>query len=251
MSKIILAEQSSAPDTPGSGKVAIFVDTNGDLAWKDDAGNVIKIASAGAYTLTIPATGTAALRDVAQTFSAQQTFDQAPIAPGMKPAADSTTALQLQKSNGTAVLTVDTTNSIVYPTKIIQEEGTWTPTIKAGGGNTGMTFYVQIGRYVRLGNWVGLSFVVSVNAKGSSTGALTLEGLPFTIANITNYNPPVNAVYDRWTLTAGYKAAALGIYNTTKANIYQIAQADSGSLSQLSDANLPGGIYGSMWYLAA
>lgn len=110
MSKIVLAEQASAPDTPGSGKVAIFVDTNGDLAWKDDAGNVIKIAAAGSYTLTIPATGTAALRDVAQTFSAAQTFSNALVAPGMKPASDSTTALQLQKSNGTAVATVDTTN---------------------------------------------------------------------------------------------------------------------------------------------
>lgn len=113
MSKIILAEQASAPDTPGTDKVAIFVDANGDLAWKDDAGNVTKIAAAGSYTLTIPATGTAALLGTAQTFSAVKTFDNALVAPGMKPAADSTTALQLQNAAGTAVLTVDTTNSTV------------------------------------------------------------------------------------------------------------------------------------------
>lgn len=113
MSKLTLVEQATAPDTPGSGRVSIFVDTNGDLAWKDDAGNVIKVAAAGSYTLTIPATGTAALLGTAQTFSAAQTFSNALVAPGMKPAADSTTALQLQKSNGTAVLTVDTTNSRV------------------------------------------------------------------------------------------------------------------------------------------
>lgn len=111
MSSIVLVEQSSAPTTPATGKVAVFVDTNGDLSWKDDAGNVVKIAAAGSYTLTIPASGTAALRDVAQTFSAQQTFSQAPIAPGMKPAADSTTAIQLMNAAGTAVATVDTTNS--------------------------------------------------------------------------------------------------------------------------------------------
>lgn len=113
MSSIVLVEQSSAPTTPATGKVAVFVDTNGDLSWKDDAGNITKIAAAGSYTLTIPASGTAALRDVAQTFSAQQTFSQAPIAPGMKPAADSTTAIQLMNEAGTAVLTVDTTNSAV------------------------------------------------------------------------------------------------------------------------------------------
>lgn len=118
MSKIILAEQASAPDTPGADKVAIFVDANGDLAWKDDAGNVTKIAAAGSYTLTIPATGTAALLGTAQTFSAVKTFDNVLVAPGMKPAADSTTALQLQKSNGTAVVTIDTTNGIVLLDKL-------------------------------------------------------------------------------------------------------------------------------------
>lgn len=74
MSKIVLAEQASAPDTPASGNVAIYVDDNGDLSWKDDAGNVTKIAAAGAYTLTVPATGTAALLARAQTFTAAQTI---------------------------------------------------------------------------------------------------------------------------------------------------------------------------------
>lgn len=42
MSKIILAEQASAPDTPGSGKVAVYANnaTLPALCWKDDAGNV-------------------------------------------------------------------------------------------------------------------------------------------------------------------------------------------------------------------
>lgn len=170
MSKIVLAEQSSAPDTPGSGKVAVFVDTNGDLAWKDDAGNVIKIAAAGSYTLTIPATGTAALLGTAQTFSAVQTFSNALVAPGMKPAADSTTALQLQKSNGTPVLTVDTTTAAVKsdapltintaistPSLIVQRSGTDAVQLNALSGDRGVAMpsfdnaasygpYVNIGR---------------------------------------------------------------------------------------------------------
>lgn len=40
MSKIILAEQASAPDTPGSGKAAVYVNTTPALCWKDDAGTV-------------------------------------------------------------------------------------------------------------------------------------------------------------------------------------------------------------------
>ena len=93
MSKLVLAEQASAPSAPGSGKVAIYVDANGDLAWRDAAGNITKIAAAGSYTLTlnssgalalggftltVPATGIAALRDVANTFTQQQNIN-APV----------------------------------------------------------------------------------------------------------------------------------------------------------------------------
>lgn len=69
MSKIILAEQASAPDTPGSGKVAVYVDTNGDLAWKDDAGNINTIASAGGYTLTLTGSGTPAYVNATTTWT--------------------------------------------------------------------------------------------------------------------------------------------------------------------------------------
>lgn len=84
MSKIILAKQASAPDTPGSGKSVIYVNGNGELAVKDDAGNVTTVGRTAVLT-----------------------------AAGMKPAADGTAALQLQKANGTAVVAVDTTNGKV------------------------------------------------------------------------------------------------------------------------------------------
>jgi hypothetical protein len=118
MSKIVLTEQSSAPDTPGSGKVAIYVDTSGSLCFRRDDGTIAKIAAAGTYTLTIPASGTAALRDVANTFTQAQTFSGVLTAPGMKPASDSTTAVQIQNAAGTAILTVDTTNSRVTATSV-------------------------------------------------------------------------------------------------------------------------------------
>ncbi len=66
----------------------------------------------GGFTLTVPATGTAALLGTAQTFSAAQTFSNVLTAPGIKPASDSTTALQLQNAAGTAILTVDTTSKL-------------------------------------------------------------------------------------------------------------------------------------------
>lgn len=117
MSKVSFRERST-PDTPSSGIVNVFIDTSGNLCWQDDAGKIGKIATAGSYTLTIPATGTAALLGTAQTFSAAQTFSNVLTAPGMKPASNSTTAIQLQNAGGTAILTVDTTNSRVLATAL-------------------------------------------------------------------------------------------------------------------------------------
>lgn len=56
----------------------------------------------GGFTLTVPATGTAALRDVANTFTANQT---------VQPTSNSTSAFRVLNSTGTSIATVDTQNS--------------------------------------------------------------------------------------------------------------------------------------------
>lgn len=58
MSQLILNQMTTAPSAPSTGKVSVYVDGNGDLAWKDAAGNVTKIAAAGSYTLTLTGSGT-------------------------------------------------------------------------------------------------------------------------------------------------------------------------------------------------
>ena len=60
------------------------------------------------------------------------------------------------------------------------EEGTFTPGITFGGGNTGMTFSTQSGTYTKIGNRVAITLRISLSAKGSSTGAALITGLPFT-----------------------------------------------------------------------
>lgn len=62
MSAITYAE-SATPSTPSTGKAKTFVPVSSvpTLAILDDAGVVGKIAISGAFTLTVPATGTAAL----------------------------------------------------------------------------------------------------------------------------------------------------------------------------------------------
>lgn len=62
------------------------------------------------------------------------------------------------------------------------EEGTFTPALTFGGGNTGWGFSIQSGRYTKVGRVVYFEALVGVNAVGSSTGVCNLTGLPFTAA---------------------------------------------------------------------
>jgi len=106
---VINLAQVASPSAPSASTDNIFIDTSGNLSVQKPDGNIVKIAAAGTYTLTIPATGTAALRDVAQTFSEAQTFSNALIAPGMQPASDGVQALRLASAGGTnPMLTIDT-----------------------------------------------------------------------------------------------------------------------------------------------
>ena len=110
---VINLAQVASPSAPSASTDNIFIDTSGNLSIQKPDGNIVKLAAAGTYTLTIPATGTAALLATAQTFSAAQTFSNVLTAPGMKPASNATNALEFENAGGTPILTIDTTNSRV------------------------------------------------------------------------------------------------------------------------------------------
>lgn len=84
------------------------------------------------------------------------------------------------------------------------EEGTWTPGIAFGGGSTGVTYTSQLGKYTKLGNVFALGGQLTLSNKGSSTGAPTITGSPFTFSGTLNVGmqiTPVGAVFA--SLTAG------------------------------------------------
>jgi hypothetical protein len=59
------------------------------------------------------------------------------------------------------------------------EEGTWTPVLVFGGGNTGMVISIQTASYTKIGRVVHIQFRFAYTTKGSSTGSALLGGLPF------------------------------------------------------------------------
>lgn len=63
------------------------------------------------------------------------------------------------------------------------EEGDWTPTLAFGGAATGLTYSSNVGKYTKIGRQVTLTGLLALSAKGSSTGAAVISGLPFTIGD--------------------------------------------------------------------
>lgn len=65
-------------------------------------------------------------------------------------------------------------------------EGLWTPVLTfATPGDLAVTYTEQLGRYVKVGNWVDLTFsiVTSAFTYTTATGALNITGLPFASKN--------------------------------------------------------------------
>ena len=50
------------------------------------------------------------------------------------------------------------------------------------GGTTGFTYTTQLGSYIKIGKLVNIWIHIVVANNGSSTGAATISGLPFTSA---------------------------------------------------------------------
>jgi len=73
------------------------------------------------------------------------------------------------------------------------EEGTWSPTLKGDNAATGQTYSNQYGYYVKVGKLVYVTYDVTLSAKGSVSGNITVSSLPFTCGgyNAGNAGGPV------------------------------------------------------------
>jgi len=69
------------------------------------------------------------------------------------------------------------------------EEGTLVPTLSCTGGNTGIVYAAQVGRYVKIGNMVHVNLYLELSSKGSASGNVRISGagFPFTPINTTGF----------------------------------------------------------------
>jgi predicted secreted protein len=78
------------------------------------------------------------------------------------------------------------------------EEGVWTPVLGGAGGTSGQTYSSQTGHYVKVGRLVYCWFIVTLTAKGTITGAVQIQGLPFTADFYSTAQPEFNALATNW-----------------------------------------------------
>jgi hypothetical protein len=63
------------------------------------------------------------------------------------------------------------------------EEGTFTPALEIGGSTSGITYSEQVGLYVKIGTFCYVQITISLSSKGSNSGVLTFNNLPFLSDN--------------------------------------------------------------------
>ena len=110
------------------------------------------------------------------------------------------------------------------------EEGTFTPVIAFGGASVGVAYSEQIGRYTKVGNKVSITIAITLAGKGSSAGALSTTGLPFTNATV---NTAAGVKMSNTTFTGQY-SSYVGASGTI---IYLQHTTEAGTLANLADTN--------------
>ena len=93
------------------------------------------------------------------------------------------------------------------------EEGTFSAGIAFGGNAVGVVYASQGGAYVKTGRMVWCSLAIQISNKGSSTGNMTITGLPFTSSPVNSYfNVASEGIFSMTGSSGGAGTANVGFY---------------------------------------
>jgi hypothetical protein len=113
------------------------------------------------------------------------------------------------------------------------EEGTWTIGVSFGGSSVGVTTSANTGTYTKVGRQVTVNGQLSLTNKGSSTGAASLTGLPFTIPASTGNRTTASLRFSAISFTNQFQG--FGATGATTINLEQITVL--GADTDITDAN--------------
>ena len=121
------------------------------------------------------------------------------------------------------------------------EEGTWTPGIAFSGNSVGVTYNVAQGFYTKIGKVVHCNGNMTLSSAGSSTGGVTITGLPFTVANsLANTSLEGGGLFTFQSGLSGTTYGSLtmmGINGGTTAAVYRAASTN-GEMSGASSTEI-------------
>lgn len=113
------------------------------------------------------------------------------------------------------------------------QRGTFTPTVLNGGAAVGRTYATQSGSYVVRGNRVEFNITIVMTAKGSSTGALTIGGLPFASKSSGAFGcPNINVA------NVTYTGIPFGLILNSSALINVYTQSSASTSTAMTDTAL-------------
>jgi len=92
---------------------------------------------------------------------------------------------------------------------------TFIPSVQFGGASVGVTTSAATGYYQRVGNYITFSINIVLTSKGSSTGAMTIAGLPFTSASQGAFSGETACALDMNNIAAGLAPSAFIIGNSS------------------------------------
>ena len=76
------------------------------------------------------------------------------------------------------------------------EQGTWTPTYTGAASAPTISYTIQAGSYIKVGNLVHIQGRIKTASTSGGSGNLLLEGLPFTTLSTSNHFSTIHIGYN-------------------------------------------------------
>ena len=118
------------------------------------------------------------------------------------------------------------------------EEGTWTPTLGGTSSNPTASYYQQRGYYTKIGNLVHFECFVQTSSTSGGSGNLTIQGLPFTVANVGSWDQSVATVIYHYFNRNGTDPQVTGEITNNDTRVVFIQSYDNSSISGVSTTAL-------------
>lgn len=122
----------------------------------------------------------------------------------------------------------------------IVRAGQWTPVVGGSGGTSGQTYTTQLGSYFKVGGLVMAPFTIVLSAKGTITGNVEIQGLPFTVDSTVAMRY-ISALVWAGLGTTHVNVIARVVSGTTMAEVRSATTASGNNTVQLVTADLTNG----------